>query len=246
MSDQPSRLRVVLAWSVHAYTASGLLCATAIMLQLLQPAPTPDTYRYCFWWMLLATFIDATDGTLARAVRIKQTLPSFDGRRLDDLVDFLLYTCLPLLLLYQARVMPAGYEWVLVGTLLASAYGFSQADIKTADGAFLGFPSYWNIVAFYCYAVPLDGPLVVGIVAGLSLLTFVPSKYPYPTQPGLVNRIMLCLGAVWGLGVAWTLLHSWQPEPPRTLVWGSLAYPLLYLGYAWGHSIYGVVQRIPT
>jgi phosphatidylcholine synthase len=193
--------------------------------------------------MLLATLIDATDGTLARAVRIKQTLPGFDGRRLDDLVDFLLYTCLPLLLLYRAAVLPPAYEWLLVAALLASAYGFSQADIKTADGAFLGFPSYWNIVAFYCYAVPLDGLFAVGIVAALSLLTFVPSKYPYPTQPGMVNRVMLLLGAVWGLGVAWTMFQSWSPEPPHATVLVSIAYPVLYVGYSWGHSLYRVATR---
>jgi phosphatidylcholine synthase len=31
----------------------------------------------------------------------------------------------------------------------ASAYGFCQLDAKTGDHFFLGFPSYWNILAFY-------------------------------------------------------------------------------------------------
>ena len=98
--------------------------------------------------MLLATLIDATDGTLARAVRIKETLPGFDGRRLDDLVDFLNYTFLPLFLLYQAKILPAGQEYWLLLPLLASACGFCQVSVKTDDGYFLGFPSYWNLVAF--------------------------------------------------------------------------------------------------
>ena len=42
------------------------------------------------------------DGTLARRVRVKEVMPSFDGRRLDDLVDFLTYTCMPLLLVWRA------------------------------------------------------------------------------------------------------------------------------------------------
>ena len=46
--------------------------------------------------MFTATIVDATDGTFARAVRIKEAVPSFDGRRLDDLTDFLTYTFLPL------------------------------------------------------------------------------------------------------------------------------------------------------
>jgi len=31
--------------------------------------------------------IDATDGTLARLVRVKERIPWFDGDRLDDIVD---------------------------------------------------------------------------------------------------------------------------------------------------------------
>ena len=44
--------------------------------------------------------------------------------------------------------------------LLASGYGFSQVNVKTADGFFLGFPSYWNIVAYYLYVLQ---PAAVGV-----------------------------------------------------------------------------------
>ena len=43
--------------------------------------------------------------------------------------------------------------WLLWLPLLASAYGFSQVNAKTPDGFFLGFPSYWNIIAFYLYVL---------------------------------------------------------------------------------------------
>ena len=63
--------------------------------------------------VFIATLIDATDGTLARAVRIKEVLPGFDGRRLDDLIDFLTYVFLPLLLLWQEyrAEQPDGYGY---------------------------------------------------------------------------------------------------------------------------------------
>ena len=32
-------------------------------------------------------------------------------------------------------------------------YGFCRTDAKTADHFFTGFPSYWNIVAFYLYVL---------------------------------------------------------------------------------------------
>src|SRR5437763_17139602 len=80
-----SRLRTALAWGVHLYTALGLVAAAGIAVLLLRG--TGDAFRWCFVLMLVAVFIDATDGTMARAVRIKAVLPGFDGRRLDDLVD---------------------------------------------------------------------------------------------------------------------------------------------------------------
>ena len=52
--------------------------------------------------MIAATFVDATDGVLARRARVKEALPGFDGARLDDIVDYLTYVFLPVLLLYHA------------------------------------------------------------------------------------------------------------------------------------------------
>lgn len=238
MTDHPvSTSRRILGWCVHAYTGCGLLVAAAITSLLVQPERTPDTYRYCFLWMLLAVWIDATDGTLARAVRIKETLPGFDGRRLDDLIDFLLYTCLPLLLIDRAGLLPEGHRWVLMGALAASAYGFCQADVKTEDGAFVGFPSYWNVIAYYLIALPIEGTFAAAVILVFAALTFVPSRYPYPTQPGRVNRWMLALSVPWtGLLLA-DMLQPWGQGRSRWEAWASLAYPALYLGIAWTGSL---------
>ena len=112
--------------------------------------------------MMVATAIDATDGWLARRARVKDVLPGFDGRALDDLIDFHTYASLPLLLLWRADVLPGASAWLLLLPLLASAYGFSQVNAKTDDGFFLGFPSYWNIVAFYLFVLRPPAPVVGG------------------------------------------------------------------------------------
>ena len=233
----------ILGWCVHAYTACGLVVAVAIVSLLVEADRTPDTYRICFLLMLLAVWIDATDGTLARAVRIVEAVPGFDGRRLDDLIDFLLYTCLPLLLIDRAGPLPGEMRWVLVVALGASAFGFCQTDVKTADGAFVGFPSYWNVVAYYLCALPLGGYALSAIILGFAALTFVPSRYPYPTQPGRVNRLMLALSVPWtGLLLA-DMLQPWGDGRSRWEVWVSLAYPMLYLGVAWGLSLRRAVSK---
>src|SRR5262245_14605817 len=123
------RWRQALGWAVHFYTALGLVLAAGAAVLIVQGDPRSLSLAFVFLWA--AVIVDATDGTLARAVRIKEVLPGFDGRRLDDIIDFLTYAALPLLLLWRAGLLPAGQEGWLLAPLLASAYGFCQVNIKT-------------------------------------------------------------------------------------------------------------------
>ena len=103
--------------------------------------------------MVAATFIDATDGVLARrAQREGAHCRGFDGARLDDIVDYVTFVFVPALFLYQSGALPYGWAGgVAAAILLSSAYGFAAADAKTNDHFFTGFPSYWNIVALYLH-----------------------------------------------------------------------------------------------
>ncbi len=238
------RARQSIAWGVHLYTAMGLLCAAGIAVCIVRGGP--NYFRWAFVLMLVAFAVDATDGTLARRAAVKRVLPGFDGSRLDDLIDFLTYTFLPLLLVWQAGILPESLApWLLV-PLLSSAYGFCQVSIKTADGYFLGFPSYWNVVAFYLYVLGPPPWLSLTILLGLAALTFVPTKYLYPSQRGPLSVLTNALGAVWGavVLVILYLLPSDAP-PPRPssenpgvfwLACVSLAYPLYYLLISWAMS----------
>ena len=113
----------IYAWGVHLYTGMGLVVAGTIAYVLV--SDDPWRFRDAFLLMAIGILIDATDGWFARRVRVKEVLPGFDGRRLDDLVDFLNYTCLPLLLIYQADLLPERQSgWLLVpllATPMASA-----------------------------------------------------------------------------------------------------------------------------
>src|SRR5262249_15923675 len=121
----------LLAWLVHLYTATGLVASAAVAVMVVDG--TSRAFLVAFLGLWAAMSIDATAGFLARRIAVKKILPGFDGRRLDDLTDFLTYTCLPLLLIWRAGLVPPGCEGWLLFPLLASAYGFSQTDIKTED-----------------------------------------------------------------------------------------------------------------
>ena len=161
------------AWLVHLYTALGLVCAAGMAVLIFEGADA--SFRGAIFLMMLATAIDSTDGWLARKVRVKDVLPGFDGRALDDLIDFQTYASMPLLLLWRADVLPGPLAWLLLAPLLASAYGFSQVHVKTHDGFFLGFPSYWNIVSAYLYVLHPQPWVAAALITTFSVLTFVPT-----------------------------------------------------------------------
>jgi phosphatidylcholine synthase len=245
-APRPLPWRAALAWGVHFYTALGLVAAAGVGVLLVRGGP--DAFRGAFALLFVATLIDATDGTLARRVRIKEVLPGFDGRRLDDLVDFLTYTCLPLLLIWRAGLLPEGFDACLLLALLASAYGFCQVSAKTDDGYFLGFPSYWNLVAFYLYALqPLPGWLSLATVVLLAVLTFVPSRYLYPSQRGSrLNRLTNVLGGAWAVLLVWVLwalptdqlpAEAGPDSPSRRLAQVSLFFPAYYMVASWVISL---------
>jgi phosphatidylcholine synthase len=212
------------AWGVHFYTGLGLVAAAAIAVLIVRGDAA--AFRTAFLLMVVATLIDATDGTLARAVQVKKVVPCFDGRRLDDLIDFLTYTFLPLLLIWRAGLLPSGYEGWLLAPLLASAYGFCQVEAKTPDGYFLGFPSYWNIVAFYLYALGWSPAVNAAWVVAFAVGVFVPIRYVYPSRTPTLRWLTVTLGSIWGVALIYILLHL--HTAPRWLGTASLAFPIYY------------------
>lgn len=222
--------RKCLAWSVHAYTASGLVLAA--LMAWLTLRGTNAAWRGALALMVLATFIDSTDGWLARRVGVKEVVPQFDGRRLDDIVDFHTYTSLPLFLLWQAHVLPAAWSWAFLVPLLASVYGFSQTNAKTPDGYFLGFPSYWNVIALYLFLLPLPLAAKLLVLFGFALLTFVPTRYLYPSQKTPYSFLTNILAALWAALVLIILFLG--PTLPVWLTAVSLFFPVYYLAVsAW-------------
>jgi phosphatidylcholine synthase len=178
--------------------------------------------------MSLAVIIDATDGTLARVARVKERILSFDGDRLEDIVDYVNYVVVPCLLLLRADLLPRqDAVWIAAFPLIASAYGFCQKEAKTADHYFLGFPSYWNLVAFYLYVLQTEPWINAFVVIALGILVFVPIRYIYPSRSPRLRALTNSLGVLWAIAVL--LLIYWLPEPPRPLALVSLSFPLYYI-----------------
>ncbi len=215
-------MTAVSAYLIHFYTALGAVVAFLGVIAVLA-----ERYRDAFLWMVVATFIDATDGWLARRLAVRERVPAIDGSRLDDIVDYLTFVFLPVVLLYRSEALPAGWGvGVAAVVLVSSAYGFAAVDAKTDDHFFTGFPSYWNIVALYVFAAGLSPAVNAGVLLTLSALVFWRIRYVYPARTPTLRPLTIGLGAVWSVMVVAIILML--PKVPGVLLIGSLFFPLYY------------------
>lgn len=223
-----SRRQKLAAYAVHAYTATGLVCGALIAADIFL-----GEYRRAFVWMIVAVLIDATDGTFARRFRVKEVVPNIDGRKLDDIVDYLNYTFLPLMMIGSAGWLPQPvWLWTSI-PLIASVFAFVHTGAKEEiNGFFRGFPSYWNVFAFYT-AVWLSrwgNGTVLATALVLSGLSLLPVRFVYPNRAPRWRRLFVGGGIAW-LAVIGMILWYYSEAPiPNGLLWLSAIYPVFYVG----------------
>lgn len=225
----------VRAYAVHVLTASGVVAAFLAAAELVKEPPDE---RVVFAWLVVAVIIDAVDGTLARAWDVKRWAPDINGRTIDDIVDYLTFTFIPLLLVWRMGWVPfapgiPGVAWI-APALVASVLGFANVAAKDeAAGYFRGFPSYWNIAAFYAglafYGFGETGQWLNGVVLLLlAALTVSPVRFLYPNLAPRPWKLPVVLGALGWLAVLLAMLPDY-PRAPAWIVGVSLLYPAFYV-----------------
>jgi len=223
MESVPAKRGRFAAWLVHIYTAFG-----AVLAFIGAWGVVHGYDRLALGSMLLATIVDATDGMLARRARVKEVLPQIDGAHIDDIVDYITFVFLPLLLLDAAGGLSRFAVFPVAAiVLLSSMYGFVAPDAKTSDHFFTGFPSYWNIVVLYLLLFNVPPAWNAAVLVTLSALVFVRIGYVYPSRTETLRTLTLGLSALWTIAIA-AIIVLW-PSPPRWLAIGSLAFPVYYL-----------------
>ena len=222
------------AYVVHLLTASGVVAAFLAVAELFAHAPDE---RVVFAWLILAVVIDAVDGPLARAWDVKRFAPDINGRTIDDIVDYLTFTFIPLLLVWRMGWVPfapglLGAVWI-APALLASLLGFAHVGAKDETaGYFRGFPSYWNIAAFYVglafHGLGETGQWLNGVVLlALAALTVSPVRFLYPNLTPRPWKLPVMLGAGVWLALLLGMLLVYRRVPGWVVVL-SLVYPAFY------------------
>lgn len=224
-----SRQQRIAAWLVHLFTASGAVFGLLALWAVHQGRPVQ-----AFWLMGATILIDSVDGAMARRARTKEAAPRIDGALLDNMVDYFTYVIVPAFFLLATDLLPVG--WGPVGAsilVLASAYQFTQAEAKTDDHFFKGFPSYWNLVVFYLFLLSPSVWLNLAVVLLLSLLVFVPIKYIYPSRLDYLSpnrwmrRGVLAFTLLWGATLVAILII--YPKSNPLFVGITLGYAVFYI-----------------
>jgi phosphatidylcholine synthase len=233
-SPRGGAFSVAAAWLVHVYTATGTVFAMLTVIAVLEG----ETVR-ALWLGLAAMVVDGTDGMLARHLEVKRWVPWFDGALLDNIVDYLTYAFTPMVLLWSTGYLGDGTSATVLAVvpLLASAYQFCRVDAKTEDHLFLGFPSYWNVVAFYVIVLDLEPTAVAVLLTICAALVFIPVGYVYPSRTDTLRGLTLVLTTLWL--VSYAVLLSQLPDP--SVVWLTIS--LVYVVYYVALSLHLTARR---
>jgi phosphatidylcholine synthase len=197
------------AFAVHVLTASGAALALAALLAAVHGA-----WTLMFLCLGIALIVDGVDGTIARAVKSAERLPRWSGDVLDLVVDFVTYVFVPAYAIAAGGLLPdalaatAGMLIVVTGAIY-----FADRSMKTEDNYFRGFPTLWNVVAFYLFILKLPPWLAAAAVALLGVLTFVPFKFLHPFRVARLRGVSLMAMVLWSVLAAYALAQALAPGP---------------------------------
>ncbi len=206
-STKYTPLEKTLAWSVHAFTASGLVAGFMAILAINE-----QDWKTAMLWLVACLVIDGIDGTFARMFKVEEVLPYMDGKTIDYVIDFATYAIIPAYFFHQAGLVDEAWRLPCTAIiLLVSAIYYGKKGMVTDDMYFLGFPVMWNMVIFYqvfVFQFPSWGNVLAIIF--FAILHFVPIKFVYPSRATRFKKITIAVTVF--LILSLTLILYYYPE----------------------------------
>lgn len=191
---------------MHIFTASGAVLALQALL-----AAIGGRWTEMFLWLSAALLIDGIDGSFARRLHVKETLPRWSGDVLDLVVDFLTYVFIPAYAIAAGPLLPPAFALPAAGAVLISgAIYFSDLEMKLDDWHFRGFPALWNVVVFYLFLLKADPYIALALVVLFVALTFAPLRMIHPLRTkefATINVVLLVAWALLGAFALWRDLN---------------------------------------
>ncbi len=222
MNQSYSITEKILAWSVHIFTASGLLAGFMAILAI-----TAKNWRAAMAWLLVSLVIDGVDGTLARKFRTVEILPNFSGKTMDYVIDFATHAIIPAYFFYTAELVHPAWNLPLTFLILmVSVIYYGIEGMVSNDYYFIGFPVMWNVVVFFLiFVFSLNELGNAAIIIIFAVMHFLPIKFAYPSRATHLKTLTLIFTVI--ILLIMPVIVWFYPNVPTSLKWiaiGSLVY----------------------
>jgi phosphatidylcholine synthase len=197
-SPPPARRTVrARAFAVHMLTALGAGFGLMALLEAVR-----GHWPAMFAWLGVALVVDALDGPLARRLRIGEVLPNWSGDTLDLVVDFTTYVFVPAYAIAASGfLVPHLAPFLGIAVVVSGALYFADQRMKTDDNHFRGFPTLWNVAAFYLFLLRPSPWTASLAILFLVIATFLPIHVMHPVRVQRFRLLNLALVVV-GCGLA--------------------------------------------
>jgi phosphatidylcholine synthase len=197
------------AFAVHILTAFGAALALAALFYA-----AAGRWTAMFLCLAAALFIDGIDGTIARYVKVAETIPNWSGDVLDLVVDFVTYVFVPAYAIAASGYLPADLA-LPVGALIVitGALYFADRGMKLAGNYFRGFPAVWNAVAFYLFLLKPSAWVAVVVIVALAVLTFASFRFLHPIRVRHLRALNIAVLIVWAVLALMALARGLEPAP---------------------------------
>lgn len=199
----------IAAWSVHAFTMTGLLWALLAVVALFN-----KDYKMMWLWLVLAMVVDAADGPMARKAKVSEVVPWFSGVMMDNVVDYLTWTFIPAVFMVMALPLGPMPLPIVAAAMVTMSSMFCYANnlMKSSDWYFVGFPAAWNVVAIILWVFHINVYLNWLVIVLFSILAVVPWKWVHPFRVKQYRQFNAVAAVVWVVTTA--LLVYFSPVVP--------------------------------
>ncbi len=196
------------AYLVHFFTASGGALAFFAMFEAFS-----GDFARAFAWLGVALIVDGVDGTIARALHVRDRVPNISGDVLDLVIDFTTYVFVPAAILVLANIWSREIALALGFVIIVSAaLYFADLRMKTPDNWFAGFPAVWNVVVFYLVVFAPPAWVATLIVAACAVGQATPLVFVHPFRVRQFKPVTLAMCAVWTVAAFLCVSENLKPD----------------------------------
>ena len=187
------RQNIFFSWTLHLLTSFGIICSFFALKNTIDS----EIFK-AFMWLGLALFIDGIDGTIARFLKVNESLPHIDGHMLDSIIDYINYIFVPAFMLHYFGILPGVLDIIIPAIIMViSVISYSNKNTKTDENYYIGFPEIWNIVVLYLVILNYNSLINTGVLIFLVALKIAPLRFVHPFRTENFRKLTLIISFSW-------------------------------------------------